>query len=129
MSDITGGYDITKEPLAKVTGVAHITGGGQPSKLGRMLEPSGLGIEIADPNTPPAIMLKMQEIRGFSDRVAYGKWHMGPGMIVATPEPDKVLAAAEDHGFVAKEIGVVTEKPGIRVRNMGAGSDSKWLEF
>lgn len=129
MSDITGGYDITKEPLAKVTGVAHITGGGQPSKLGRMLEPSGLGVEIADPNTPPAIMLKMQEIRGFSDRTAYGKWHMGPGMVVTTPEPDKVLAAAEEHGFVAKEIGVVTEKPGIRVRNMGAGSDSKWLEF
>lgn len=129
MSDITGGYDITKEPLAKVTGVAHITGGGQPSKLGRMLEPSGLGVEIANPNFPPAVMLKMQEIRGFSDRTAYGKWHMGPGMVVATPEPNKVLAAAEKRGFEAKEIGVVTEKPGIRIYNMGAGSDSKWLEF
>jgi phosphoribosylformylglycinamidine cyclo-ligase len=129
MSDITGGHDINKDPIARVTGVAHITGGGQPSKLGRMLEPSGLGVEIADPNAPPAVMLKMQEIRGFSDKTAYGKWHMGPGMVIATPEPEKVLAAAEASGVVAQEIGVVSERPGIRIRNLGAASDSKWLEF
>ena len=129
MSDITGGHDINKDPIARVTGVAHITGGGQPSKLGRMLEPSGLGVEIADPNAPPAVMLKMQEIRGFSDKTAYGKWHMGPGMVIATPEPEKVLEAAEERGIVAREIGIVTEKPGIRIRNLGAASDSKWLEF
>jgi phosphoribosylformylglycinamidine cyclo-ligase len=129
MSDITGGYDITKEPIAKVTGVAHITGGGQPSKLGRMLEPNGLGVEIADPITPPKIMLKVQEIRKFDDKTAYGKWHMGPGMIIATTEPDKILEAAEQRGIDAKEIGQVTEQPGIRVRNNGVRGDSEWLEF
>jgi phosphoribosylformylglycinamidine cyclo-ligase len=129
MSELTGGHDIDKEPLAKVTGVAHITGGGQPSKLGRMLEPSGLGVEIADPIEPPEIMLKMQELRGFDDRTAYGKWHMGPGMVIATPEPKKVLEAAEAQGVVAKEIGRVTEKSGIRVRNKGVRQDSLWLDF
>lgn len=129
VSELTGGYDITKKRLAKVTGVAHITGGGQPSKLGRMLEPSGLGVEVADPNMPPSIMLKMQEIRGFDDRTAYGKWHMGPGMVIATPEPDKVLEAAEVRGVNAQEIGIVTENPGIRIKNRGAGSDQAWLQF
>lgn len=129
MSELTGGYDITKKPLAKVTGVAHITGGGQPSKIGRMLEPSGLGVEISNPNLPPDIMLKMQEIRGFDDRTAYGKWHMGPGMVIATPEPEKVLAAAEEYGIDAQEIGGVTDKPGIKIRNRGAGADSEWVEF
>jgi phosphoribosylformylglycinamidine cyclo-ligase len=129
MSDITGGYDITKEPLAKVTGVAHITGGGLPSKLGRMLEPSGLGAEIADSMTPPDIMLKVQELRGFSDKVAYGKWHMGQGMVIATSEPDAVLEAAENYGIRAKEIGLVTKTPLIKIRNQGAGNDSEWLEF
>ncbi len=129
MSELTGGYDIKKEPLANVTGVAHITGGGMPSKLGRMLEPSGLGVEISDPVEPPKIMLKMQEIREFDDRAAYGKWHMGSGMVIATSEPEKVLAAAEQYGVDAKEIGVVTQNPGVRIRNMGAGSDSKWLQF
>ncbi len=129
MSQLTGGFDIRREPLAHITGAAHITGGGQPSKLSRMLAPSGLGVEIVDPLAPPAIMLKMQEINGYDDRTAYGKWHMGPGMVIATPEPDKVLEAAAAHGIDAQEIGVVREKPGITLRNMGAGSDNRWLEF
>jgi phosphoribosylformylglycinamidine cyclo-ligase len=129
VSELTGGYDVTKEPLAKITGVAHITGGGQPSKLGRMLEPSGLGVEIANPITPPAIMLKMQEIRQFDDITAYTKWHMGPGMVIATPEPDKVLEAAEQRGVKAQEIGLVRSKPGVFLRNSGAHYDRSWLDF
>jgi phosphoribosylformylglycinamidine cyclo-ligase len=129
MSRLTGGYDINREPLATITGAAHITGGGQPSKIGRLLEASGLGVEIANPIAPPEIMLKMQEINGYDDRTAYGKWHMGPGMVVATSEPDEVLEAAETYGINAQEIGIVTEDPGIMVRNMGANSDSRWLEF
>jgi len=129
MSELTGGHDITKEPIARVTGVAHITGGGQPSKLGRMLEPSGLGVDIYDPIEPPDIMLKVQELRKFSDKVAYGKWHMGPGMVIATPQPSKVIDAAESRGLVAKEIGVVTHDPGIKIRNRGIAGDGEWIEF
>jgi selenophosphate synthetase-related protein len=50
-------------------------------------------------------------------------------MVIATPEPKKVLEAAEAQGVVAKEIGRVTEKPGIRVRNKGVRQDSPWLDF
>lgn len=89
-----------------------------------MLEASGLGVEIANPIAPPEIMLKMQEINGYTDRIAYGKWHMGPGMVIATSEPDKVLQAAEAHNVDAQEIGVITEDPGIRIRNKGANADS-----
>ena len=129
MSELTGGYDITRKPMAKITGAAHITGGGQPSKLGRMLEPSGLGVEIANPIAPPNIMLMMQQLRNYDDRTAYNKWHMGPGMVIATPEPDAVLEAADEYGISAQEIGKVTSKSGIRIRNSGAGNDSKWLNF
>lgn len=129
ISELTGGYDITKEPLAKVTGVAHITGGGMPSKLGRMLEPSGLGAIIDSPIIPPEIMLEMQDIRGFDDRTAYGKWHMGPGMVIATPEPEKVMAAAEEYGVNAKEIGSITEDSGLMIRNVGVRADRRWHEF
>lgn len=54
---------------------------------------------------------------------------MGPGMVVATSELDKILEEAERRGVKAQEIGVVTNKPGIKIRNMGAGSDSKWINF
>lgn len=126
---LTGGYDIDKKPKAKVTGVAHITGGGQPSKLGRMLEPSGLGVIISDPIPPPDVMLMVQRLRGFSDEQAYGKWHMGPGMVVVTPEPQKVLAAAKEYGITAQMIGEVSKEPGIRLKNMGAWRRKEWLTF
>ncbi len=129
VSELTGGFDITKSPKATVTGVAHITGGGQPSKLGRMLEPSGLGVTIDNPIDPPEIMTEVQRLRRFDDKTAYGKWHMGPGMIIATPEPDKVLTEANEQGYVAKAIGQVTEEPGIRIKSRGAEQKEEWLDF
>lgn len=129
VSGLTGGYDIDTEPKATVTGVAHITGGGQPSKLARMLEPSGLGVTIDDPIAPPQIMLEAQRLRGFSDQKAYGKWHMGPGMVVATPEPESVLAVAQESGIAAQLIGEVSKDPGIRIKNMGALQHEEWLRF
>lgn len=129
ITELTGGYDIDKEPKAAINGIAHITGGGQPSKLGRMLEPSGLGVTIDNPLDPPGIMTEVQMLRGFSDRQAYGKWHMGPGMVVATPDPDEVLAQAEAHGLAAQTIGYVTDEPGIRIKNRGAVQNEEWLVF
>jgi phosphoribosylformylglycinamidine cyclo-ligase len=129
VSELTGGFDTDKEPKATVTGIAHITGGGQPSKLGRMLEPSGLGVTIDTPISPPDIMLKVQRLREFTDEKAYGKWHMGPGMVIATPEPEKVLAESKVQGIVAQAIGQVTDEPGIRIKNRGAMQQVEWLSF
>ncbi len=129
ISELTGGFDIEKAPKAHVSGVAHITGGGQPSKLGRMLEPSGLGVVIDNPIAPPKIMLEAQEIRGFEDKQAYGKWHMGVGMVVATSEPEKVLQEAKDFGLTAQNIGTVTEDEGILIKNCGAQQKSQWVRF
>jgi phosphoribosylformylglycinamidine cyclo-ligase len=129
VTNLTGGFDINREPKAKITGIAHITGGGQPSKLGRMLEPSGYGANINNPIDPPKIMLEIQRIRGFDDRTAYGKWHMGPGMVVATPEPEKVLAEAQKAGIDAQVIGSVTEEPGIWIRNKGAVGKEEFVTF
>jgi phosphoribosylformylglycinamidine cyclo-ligase len=120
INELTGGRDPEKEPQAEIHGIAHITGGGQPSKLRRMLEATGLGAFIYSPIDPPDIMLHAQEIRGMSDRTAYGKWHMGPGMIVATPDVDNVIQAAEKMNVTAKIIGAVTKDSRIRIRNRGA---------
>jgi len=129
VTTLTGGFDLSVDPKAIVTGVSHITGGGQPSKLGRMLEPSGYGVIINDPIDPPEIMLLAQDIRGFSDRQSYGKWHMGPGMVIVTPEPNKVIAEATRFGILAKAIGEVTEEPGIKIRNRGLEQKEAWITF
>ena len=129
VTSLTGGFDTEKPAKANVRGVAHITGGGQPSKLGRMLEPSGLGATIDNPIAPPEIMTHVQMLRDFDDEKAYGKWHMGPGMIIATPDLETVLAEAEAQGIDAKHIGYIDDKPGLRIANRGAAQNREWLEF
>lgn len=129
VTKLTGGFDKHKEPRAKVTGVAHITGGGQPGKLMRMLEPSGLGAIIDNPIEPPPIMKHVQELGRLTDEQAYGKWHMGPGMVIATPEPDQVLIAARKHGAKAQVIGHVSQQRDIIIQNRGSIGDKEWLVF
>jgi len=116
--DMFGGYD--KEPKAKVHGVAHITGGGIPGKLGRMLKPSRLGADISDPFEPSDFILYTQELGNVSDEEAYKTWNMGQGMIISTSDPIRVIYVAENHGIEAKEIGYVKKEPGIKIRNRGA---------
>lgn len=130
VTELTGGWDIRNEPKARITGFAHITGGGQPSKLNTMLGDSGLGITIDDPIEPPAIFGLVQEIAGFSDEKTYKKFHMGPGGVIATSEPAKVLAHLHESGLEgSKIIGEITDEPGIRIKNRGALQDKEWLEF
>ncbi|NQU79348.1 hypothetical protein HQ545_06295 [Candidatus Woesearchaeota archaeon] len=125
--EMFGGYN--QEPQAKVHGVAHITGGGVPGKLGRVLKPSGLGAKIDTPFEPVNLMLYCQEKGNVSDTEAHNTWHMGPGMIVITPEPDKVMGVAENHGIEPKVIGKVTSNSGISINNKGYYAKGDYLTF
>ena len=72
-------------------------------------------------------MLEVQNLRGFSDEQAYRKWHMGPGMVIATLKPEEVMAKAEAQGVIAKELGQLTVNPGIIIKNRGAVQAKEWL--
>lgn len=116
-----GGFE--GEPRSELHGVAHITGGGIPGKLGRLLRPTGLGANISDPFEPYELMLYCQEKGNVADDEAYRTWNMGQGMIIATPKPDDVIAVAGKHNIDAKVIGEVSPNPGIRIKNKGLNSD------
>lgn len=123
--DMFGGFD--DEPRTEVHGVAHITGGGLPGKLGRVLRPSGFGADVDDPFEPPRLMLYCQETGGVTDREAYKTWSMGQGMVVITPKHDEVIQIAKEDEIDAKVIGEVSTQPGVRIRNRGLnyGSESE----
>ena len=118
--EMFGGYN--GQPRAKVNGVAHITGGGIPGKLGRALKASKLGAEINDPFLPPEIMIHMQKMGNVSDRTAYETWNMGNGMIIITPEPQKVMQVASEHKIQSKIIGKVIKDPLIKIKSKGANA-------
>lgn len=124
---MTGGF--AAEPKAEVHGVAHITGGGLPGKLGRILKPSGLGAEITDPFEPCKLMLHAQKLGNVPDDEVYRTWNMGQGMVIVTPEPEKVTHIAKSYNIESKIIGEVTKEPGIRIKSQGVENKKRLLEF
>ncbi len=125
--DMFGGYQ--GEPKASLSGVAHITGGGIPEKLRRLLEPKGLGAKINFPCNVPELMRHCQKIGNVSDEEAYKTWNMGQGMIVSTSNPGEVINVAEEYGIKAKLIGEVTKEPSIQIRSNGIHSNGQILKF
>lgn len=120
---------IQDEPRAVVHGVSHITGGGIPGKLGRVLKPKRLGAHLDAPFPPADVMLGCQEWGQVPDEEAYRTWNMGQGMIIVTPEPDKVIALAGHYAVEARVIGAVTAEPGITIRSQGYFKQNKELVF
>ena len=125
--EMFGGYN--NKPKAEIHGVVHVTGGGIPEKLGRVLKPSGLGAKIDTPFEPPKIMLYCQEIGNVSDEEAYKTWNMGQGMIIIAPHQEKVMEIASSHGINSKVIGRVTSKSGIKIKNKGYNPQENYLNF
>jgi phosphoribosylformylglycinamidine cyclo-ligase len=130
VTDMFGGYDLAQAAKATLHGAAHISGGGIPEKLGRLLRSSGHGARIEDPFTPCELMLHCQELGNVTDREAYRTWNMGQGMILITPSPDEAIKVAQAHGIEAKIIGTVTDEPGIKLASKGVNAAKEaWLEF
>ena len=125
--DIYGGYK--EDSKVKINGVVNITEGGIPEKLSRVLKPSGLGAVIEDSFSPPDIMLHVQKIGNVSDKEAYKTWNMGQGLIIISPEPEKVIYFSEKNNTESKKIGYVVREPKIRINSKGAFSSGTELVF
>ena len=125
--DAHGGMDNSKR--AEIHGVSHITGGGIPGKLGRILKASGLGAELNDLFEPSEVMLHCQDIGNIGDKEAYTTWNMGNGMLVMTPEPEKIIEIAKENGVEAKIAGKITIDKQIKINNKGNNKDQEILIF
>ena len=115
--DMLGG--VYGAPHVELHGVVHVTGGGLPGKLGRLLRRVRLGAEITDPLPPGPLLSYLQEHGPVSDYEAYRVWNMGQGMLLITPQPDAALAVARQHDITAQVIGTITAQPGIRLHSQG----------
>ncbi|MDD5178215.1 MAG: AIR synthase-related protein [Candidatus Nanoarchaeia archaeon] len=125
--DLLGG--IWDEPKAEVHGVVHVTGGGVPGKLGRVLKPSGLGASLDDLFKPCELMHYCQEKGNVEDPEAYRTWNMGQGMIIISPEPENVKKVMDKYNIESKVIGEVTGTEGIFIKSKGIFSLDKELYF
>ncbi|HRH24293.1 MAG TPA: AIR synthase-related protein [Candidatus Paceibacterota bacterium] len=122
-----GGFET--EGSCTIHGVAHITGGGVPEKMMRVLRPSGLGAKLTDLFDPPEVMAHCQKLGKISDHDAYRAWNMGQGMALITPEPEKVVKEAQAFGIEAKIAGKITKEPGVTLVSRGTEKPGQTLEF
>jgi len=129
-SDLTVGQELLSvhrsylhvldEPLSAGTvhGLAHVTGGGIPGNLPRVL-PEGLGAVVDRGAWPvPAVFETLRESGGV-DRVEMDRvFNMGIGMIavVAPGDADGIHAAACARGVDSWTIGVIEPGSGVRYR-------------
>jgi len=102
--------------------LAHVTGGGVPGNLARVLRPRGLGAELDALFEPHGFVRALQELGDVEERAAYELWNMGQGMLAVVPAAaaGEVTAALAEHGHAARVVGRVTERPGIRLHGRGA---------
>ncbi len=100
---------VLKLPLQHVTGMAHITGGGMPSKLGRIV-PDTCTAEVRLGSWPVLPVFQMLQRLGKVDQEEMLRtFNMGIGYIVVAParHADKILAALKQQREKAYRIGEV----------------------
>ena len=100
---------VVRPLLPRLRGVAHVTGGGLPGNVPRML-PDGLAARFdAASWTPPPLFARIQRAGGIEDGEMFRTFNMGAGMVLAAAPPDAadVLAAAPG----SWRIGEVVPRP------------------
>lgn len=119
--------DLNEKAKCNVQAVSHITGGGLPEKLGRVLEKVGLGAELDNLYEPNKLMLKCQKLSSISDEEAYRTWNMGQGMVIITSEPNNVIEIAKKHNIEAKVGGKIILEKKIKLKSQGFFKKEKWI--
>ena len=99
-----------------VKGIAHITGGGITSKLGRVLRASGLGADLTEIWPPHDALRDIIALGSVETEEAYRTWNMGNGMMIILKKihADEALEILNISGIEAKLSGTVSKQRGIR---------------
>jgi phosphoribosylformylglycinamidine cyclo-ligase len=102
-----------------VHALAHITGGGLPGNLPRVL-PDGLGASLDSGTwTRPAVFDWLAEVGNIADDEMYRTFNCGLGMIlcVAAADAEQALAILNDAGEQAAIVGQVETRSGVAISN------------
>lgn len=110
-------------PLAQVSGMAHITGGGLPSKLGRII-PANCVAQVSFGSWPvPPVFNALQRLGQVAQVEMLRAFNMGIGYVLVVPAraADKILAALARRREKAYVIGSVrraskTDKDRVVIR-------------
>ena len=103
---------------AEVHSVAHITGGGIPGNLNRVLAPGTDAVVDRSTWEAPRVFDELQRIGSVADAEMARAFNMGIGMVLTVPEAsrDTALATLADQGHRATVIGEIVDGGSQTVR-------------
>ncbi len=112
---------IRPKPLAKISGIAHITGGGM-AKFAEIL-PAGVGAYLNTMPRPPQVLLQAQELSWdtdlhLTDLQAHTTLHGGCGMVLVcanNKSAEKVIKEAQKDGIPARIIGFTNNSEEVKI--------------
>lgn len=116
-----------KKKTCNIKALAHVTGGGLPGNIVRVL--NGHGAKIDNIWEPHKMMLDLQKMGKVTDKEAYRTWNMGTGMILISNEFSKIEKTMAKHGIKAKVIGEVTKGGKVKLVSRGFYENGKTLVF
>ncbi len=99
---------------ATVHGLAHVTGGGLPGNLPRILPASCDAVVDTSSWVPPAVFASIQQLGNVPGAEMYRTFNMGVGFVVVAPPAasDEVLAVLDGAGHQAGAIGRIVPGTG-----------------
>ncbi|MBT4937477.1 phosphoribosylformylglycinamidine cyclo-ligase [Candidatus Peregrinibacteria bacterium] len=127
--DLIGRF--SEERKVNVKAIAHITGGGIPGNVNRVLKKSGLGVHLNNLFEPSMMMKDFQRVGDVSDEESYKTWNMGNAMmlVVSDSEVDESLSLLSKSGIQAQVAGEIIPEKIIRFESKGIENSGEILEF
>ncbi len=110
---------------SRVGALAHITGGGIPGNLGRVLPPNLDAVVDTRSWSPPPEFVSLAELSGASAAEMYRVFNMGIGMIAVTSPATagEVEALIRDAGCGTTRLGLLCAGTGaVRLDGLDGGS-------
>lgn len=105
--DMHGRYG---EPAkVELKGVVHVTGGGIPGNISRVLKKTGLGANLNNLPKPHEMMQRLITLGHVNTEEAYKTWNMGIGMILVSNDVDQITEICQNHSITMQIIGEVSE--------------------
>lgn len=131
LSEAHGWYNAANRfaPLVKIHLIAHLSGGGIDSKLGKdLLQTLGVSADLPDLYEPSEIMQKLAKARGMGEEECYRTFNGGQGALVVIDREDveTFFDIAAYYGVECKVAGKIVERQKYNVRvvsKFGSGKD------
>jgi phosphoribosylformylglycinamidine cyclo-ligase len=111
-----------------VKAAAHITGGGLPGNLPRVLPPATRAVLWADAWTPPPIFAWLARVGGVGPQEMLRVFNCGIGMAVVTADPEAARAILEAEGETVFEIGRIEAAAADSAPEVEVNFAGSWLK-